>query len=343
MNHSFGWFGRGMEEVVAIATSSRKKDGVAFAECEMAENPNTQWIYNYAKRFPDQVGCSIDARAKVREGEAKDGHLWGDTSFDPEDDNTPMVYVVEEIVFLNSVDFVTYPAAGGGVESVMASMNDPVLMKKYQNATEAFNNILFGKEDKAEQINSQTQEETSMDYKELTREALAKERPDLVQAVQDEAREAIQKEQAGETAQDLQDKLTEAEKSNTELSGKLETAETALTEANREKDELKVWKDDQELKDKVSAKKAEVDGMIAESELADEHVSDVFREDLYKIEESEEITKRIADRIAIVKGSVPAVSGHGQRTEGEDDEPPVQESEKSDYAGDDALAAELNR
>jgi len=343
MNHSWGWFGRGMEEVVAIAVESWKKDGAAYAIAEMAGNPNTQWIYEYAKRHPGQVGCSIDARAKVRESTAKDGHLWGDESFDPEVEGTPMVYIVEEIVFLNSVDFVTYPAAGGGVESIAASLqDDPETFKRYQKAMEAFNNTFYETE-MAEQINSQTQED-HMDLKELTREALKANRPDLVQELADEIREAIQKEQAGQTAQDLQEQLDTANGTIEEFEGKMADLEGKLKEAERERDEAQAKVDEFQLKEEVQAHKAHVDQLIAESKLDEKdelQVSETFRKGLYKLKEDDDILEKIADRVALIEAAQKPVSGHGQRQD-EDEEETVTEDEETPSYDTNRLVAELN-
>jgi len=83
---------------------------VAKGKISFTENPNTFWLYREAKKHPDEVGLSISGKGAFREGviEGKDAAI------------------IESLEVLNSVDFVTQAAAGGGVvksfESVMENV-----------------------------------------------------------------------------------------------------------------------------------------------------------------------------------------------------------------------------
>lgn len=295
MDHSWGWFGRSFGDLVALAKESFIKGGASYAIVEMAGNPATSWLYELAKNHEGTVGASIDAQCKVREAQAKDGRLWGDENFDPETSDRPH-YIVEKIVFLNSVDFVTYPAAGGAVTKLLASSQlQPEVIEKLSAVIESF-------EKKVANINPINKEESNMKYEGLTLEALKEGHPDIVSALKEEF-----------TTQSKN--RSEAEKLVSGLEQDIIKLKEDLQEAEKDRDEYKTKVDEFELKNKVAAKKQLVLDKIKESKLEDQHVSDVFIEDLMKIEKTEDIEARITDRKELVESSNGEVTDNGKRTQ----------------------------
>jgi hypothetical protein len=288
MDHSMVEAGRSFKDLAAIATDSYKKGGAAYAIVEMVENPQTNWIYNLAKQFPGTVGASIDARAKVRDmQEGDDGFEEGKTK-----------YIVEDIVFLNSVDFVTYPAAGGYVTELMASQATPEKVKRFSHIVEDFNNKV------ANLINDKPKKEKirMSEQKALTKESLVKDYPALVQELQEAA-------------------ISEANRNSEDaavmegLENELAVKESQTAELQAENDDLRSKLDDYETREKIAARKAKIDQAITESGLDKEFCSDVFVEDLMKLEEDEAIQARIADRKALVETTHGEVTGNGERAD----------------------------
>jgi hypothetical protein len=289
MDHSMGiMMGRSFKDLVAIATESYKKDGSAYAVVEMVDNPSTAWLYDLAQKFPGQVGASIDARAKVKEAEESQE---GDSSKENQK------YVVEEIVFLNSVDFVTYPSAGGGVVEVMASQIADEATRKLSHLMEEFKNevanLKIPKED------TQMEEKTKVTDK-MTKEAFLEDYPEI----------------AEELRQDYKvdsDAKTETDASVKELEDKVEGLEKKLEEAADANAELTSKVDDYEVKERAKAKKAAVNQAITDSKLDPDFVSEVFIEDLMKLDDEEQIQARIKDRLELVESATGEVSGNGTR------------------------------
>lgn len=319
LNHG-GWFfsARGLEEIVAIATKSYKKDGKAFAIAEMANNPNTMWLYEFAEKFPEQVGASIDAYVKGREATAADGKLWGQNDYDPE--IHPRVQIVEEIKFLNSVDFVTYAAAGGGIEKVLASFIPNVeAMKRITLLAENFDKQVV------HIINTQENKGAPMSDTKLTKEDLLKDYSDLVTSLKKDWKAQSQEQsKVGE----LENEVSTGKIKVTELEGELQVAKDAT-------DELQVKIDEFELKEKVATRKQKIQDMISESELEKEHVSDIFVKDLLKLDgDDAAIKQRIKDRLALVNSSNGEPTDHGtrHREDGNDGESKKFDSAKDETA-----------
>ncbi len=297
MDHSMDFFGggaRSFNELVAVATESYKKDGAAYAIVEVVDNPATSWLYELAKNHDGLVGASIDARARIREAEKKDGILWGEENFDPEK-STRQKFVVEELAFLNSVDFVTYPSAGGQVVELMASQITDEATKKLSQLMEGF------KHEMTNLITKET-EESNMANSEvtLTKESFRVDYPDLFEQIREEVVADAESNSAVEA------KISTLEKSKEDLEKKLEEA----SEAN---DELRIKLDEFEIKEKIVAKSKMVKGLIEEHELADNYISEVFIEDLMKLEDEEAIVSRIKDRKSLVETQAGEVTGNGQR------------------------------
>jgi len=317
MDHAMGMRqGRSFKDLVAVATDSYKKDGAAYAVVEMVDNPATNWLYEMAKKFPGQVGASIDARAKIKAHEAK------------EDDETErrQKYVVEEIVFLNSVDFVTYPSAGGGVVEIKAS-------EEIQKAYQQLDQILEGMGDGvAKLVNNQSEEDNSSDLTtedsemsdnnktvEFTKESFSAQYPNLFEEIRLEAQKEVEQQKADAEANAA--KVAEEE-------AKVKELETKLEEASKEADELRAKVDEFELKEQVANKRREVQKAIEDSGLDAQYVSEVFVEDLMKVDSEEEVANRIADRKQLVESVSGDVTDNGARLEEDEDEEVEPEAEE---------------
>lgn len=310
MDHSQGMMaGRSFKDLVAVATESYKKDGAAYAVVEMVENPATAWLYELAKKFPGQVGASIDARAKIKPYETKEG----------EEPKTNQKYVVEEIVFLNSVDFVTYPSAGGGVVEILAS-------QVMDEATAKFNHLMenYGTE-VAKLVNNQTTAEDSKmnenttDNVEFTKESFSAKFPTLFEEIRLEAQKEVKN---GIEEAKVSAKIAEEE------AAKVSELETKLEEASKEADELRTELDAFKLKEQVAAKRNEVQKAIEDSGLDAKHVSEVFVADLMKVDSEEEVAKRINDRKQLVESVSGDVTGNGNRVEEDTNEEVQPEAEE---------------
>ena len=306
MDHAAGMRqGRSFKDLVAVAVDSYKKDGAAYAVVEMVDNPATNWLYEMAKKFPGQVGASIDARAKIKPYEAQED----------EETERRQKYVVEEIVFLNSVDFVTYPSAGGGVVEIQASEE---IQKAYQELDQILENWGSGV---AKLVTNQSEEESSdlttedsemSKTVEFTKESFSAQYPNLFEEIRLEAQKEIEEQKANAEKQAA--KVAEEE-------AKVKSLETKLEEASKEADELRAKVDEFELKEQVASKRREVQKAIEDSGLENSYVSEVFVEDLMKVDSEEEVAKRIADRKQLVESVSGDVTENGARLEeGENEE-----------------------
>jgi len=306
MDHSQGMMaGRSFKDLVAVATDSYKKDGAAYAVVEMADNPATAWLYELAKRFPGQVGASIDARAKIKPYETKEG----------EEPKTNQKYVVEEIVFLNSVDFVTYPSAGGGVVEIMASQVMDKATAKLHNLMEDWGSEV------AKLVNNQTTAEDSnmnentTDNVEFTTESFSAKYPTLFEEIRLEAQKEVENGiESAKASAELAEKQAD----------KVSDLEAKLEEASKEADELRTELDAFKLKEQVAAKRNEVQKAIEDSGLDSQYVSEVFVDDLMKVDSEEEVAKRINDRKQLVESVSGDVTGNGARLEESEENEEVQ-------------------
>ncbi|MEC8945388.1 MAG: hypothetical protein VYD72_03250 [Chloroflexota bacterium] len=302
MDHSFGIMaGRSFKDLAAIAVESYKKDGSAYAVVEMVDNPNTSWLWDLAKKFPGQVGASIDARAKVKEA---------DETQEGKDGTGRRKFVVEEILFLNSVDFVTYPSAGGGVVELMASQFSDEATKKLSHLMEEF---------RSEVANLITQtEDTEMSEPkkvEMTKEALLADYPSIVE----EIRKDLEADFEASSERDSREK---------ELEAKVSDLEAKLEEANKVNDTISGELDEYKVKEKVATKKKMVQDAIDASGLDKEYVSEVFIDDLMKLDDVEDIQDRLKDRLALVESAAGEITGNGERAVSEDTDEPKEQTEE---------------
>ncbi len=307
MDHADWYSGaHGFNNLVGIATESYGKDGAAFAEVEIVENPATAWLYDLAVNFPDQVGASIDARAKVKElEEDKLDALHPERRFE-----------VVEITFLNSVDFVTYAAAGGEVVNILAhqfmdktTAELTPLMEKFETSfsarlTEAIRELKNtdngDQPDKVEKTSNPTNNEVKMEIKTLTdlREAF----PGLVA---DLVKEAVTSFKADEAKNGTVVTLTE----------QVETLTADINSLKESNAALQTKVDDYEVKEAVQAKRAKIDQLIESSALETTHVTKTFIKTLMKMETEEDMLEHIKDRETLIENSSGQVHGNGTREE----------------------------
>jgi hypothetical protein len=289
MDHSMWGGGRSFKDLVAVATESYSKDGASYAIVEMVDNPQTNWIYNLAKNFPGTVGASIDARAKVDEVEEGD----------PGYEEGKQKYIVKEIVFLNSVDFVTYPAAGGYVTELLASRATDGALEKFNHVMENFN------QEVANLINDQNTEviqmsDTKKADKAFSKETLMVDYPEIYNSIKEEA--------ISDSAKDSETTaLIEG------LRGEGSGLKDQLEDALKERDSLKTKLDEFETKEKVTSKRKAVMEAIANSGLDKAYISDVFIDDLMKLEEDDDIQVRLQDRKTLVEATQGDITDNGER------------------------------
>ena len=79
------------------------------AVVEFTDNPNTVWLFEEAKKYPDQVQVSVDIMAEVQEGFEEGGKKGT---------------LIKQYLFYFSGDFVSYASAGGKVVGIAADLND---------------------------------------------------------------------------------------------------------------------------------------------------------------------------------------------------------------------------
>jgi len=98
-------FGRSMRDWVAQAIEAKMVNGIPYVKAEILHNVGGDALWEQIQKFPDEVGASVDARVKIKNGvqEGRSGR------------------VVTEVVRLNSLDFVNEASAGGGVDMRVAA------------------------------------------------------------------------------------------------------------------------------------------------------------------------------------------------------------------------------
>jgi hypothetical protein len=125
---------------------------------------------------------------------------------------------------------------------------------------------------------SKNKEEESMDYKVITMKELLEHRPDLVEGMK----------------KGILDEVSTQEEVDS-----FKTQISELTETNKvQKKKL----DDQEIKDKISEKKDQVDTLLKESKLDEKYVTKTFKESLVDAKDEEAIKALITDRKELVEG-----------------------------------------
>jgi hypothetical protein len=182
---------RSIRDLVGWYENVRVESGKLRAEFHLLESARP-WLAPILIEKPDLVGLSHNAMGKTKLSEAE-----GRTG-----------RVVEAIAKVNSVDVVTTPAAGGSVDKLIASARpDTINPTAPEEGTE------------------------TMELKDLTLEALRQQRPDLVQRLEEAARQAA-KTEADTAAQSLRESVqrSDARAANAEAAVAKITAKATLVE-----------------------------------------------------------------------------------------------------------------
>ena len=147
---------------------------------------------------------------------------------------------------------------------------------------------------------------------EFTKESFSAQYPNLFEEIRLEAQKEMEEQKAN--AEEQAAKVAEEE-------AKVSKLETKLEEASKEADELRAKVDEFELVEQVASKRREVQKAIEDSGLDNQYVSEVFVEDLMKVDGEEEVASRIADRKQLVESVSGDVTENGARLEeGENEE-----------------------
>ena len=162
-----------------------------------------------------------------------------------------------------------------------------------------------------ESDNSNSEDE-NMDYNEVTMKTLQANRPDLIEGLKKEILADVSSKEETKVLQETITKLQESEK------------------------DYKKKIDEQEVKEAAAAKTDKINGLLKESKIADEYLTDTFRESLSDAKTDEAIKALIEDRKALVEGQKKkGVSGMGDGKE-------MKESKMTDEEYDKALESAVN-
>lgn len=305
---------RKLKEFAAVIVETYAKDGASYAIVESTGNPMTDWIFDFAERHPKEIGASIDARAKVSEVD------------EPEDDEDKKRnkdrWIVQELTFVNSVDFVSYASAGGEVVSALAQEALQIMesyVKQNQELISTYSTKIESgdesgqsnaKEEETKSSNHKPEtnkEESTMGTDQITLESLKAKHPGILDSLREEITKEVQAAfNADKETKDLKAKVTS-------LEGQVNTLES-------ERDGLKQKVDEFEVKEAVSKRRKRIAELIQEHELPEQAVTETFKKDLEKFEKEEDIIERIKDRKDLIADTSGEVTGNGQRSTKESDE-----------------------
>jgi len=306
---------RKLKEFAAVIVEAYARDGASYAIVESTGNPMTDWIFDFAERHPKEVGASIDARAKVKEVDEPE---------DEEEKRTKDRWIVQELTFLNSVDFVSYASAGGEVVTALAQEalqimesyieQNKELISSYSNKIElgglTEQNTKEGQEPKTKSSKSKPEtnnKESAMETNKVTLESLKTEHPDILNSLREEITKEIQ---AG----------FNAEKETKDLKQKVSDLEGQVKTLESEKDALQTKVDEYQVKETITQRRSRIAELIKEQELPEEAVTETFKKDLEKFEKEEDIIERIKDRKVLIASASGEVTGNGQRQTQESEE-----------------------
>ena len=127
--------GRPVEDLAGIITEAWAKDGASFVKTDvLTENTSTGFIWEIMKKYPEEIGVSINAFVRGRRAVI----------------DKLSVFAVEGWNFLNSLDFVGDQSAGGTLQRT-ESQEEPgeTEMPSQGNITEAFKKSLSAELEKS--------------------------------------------------------------------------------------------------------------------------------------------------------------------------------------------------
>jgi len=334
MDHDSMFFSRpsrDLKEFAAIIVEAYARDGASYAIVESTGNPTTDWIFDLAKRHPKEIGASIDARAKVEEVDEPD---------DDEEKNRNR-WLVKELVFVNSVDFVSYASAGGEVVTSLAQEALQIMesyIKKEEkdlvDTVESFREEIkaLSKDTKEEQKeeeekpkqNQKTEESIMAENtkEQITLESLRASNPEVINQIRKDIKEEVKQE-------------FDAEKEVKDLTAAKKSAEEKVSTLESEKDGLQQELDSYKVKEAAMERRQRVLDLIKEHDLPEHAATKVFKEDLEKLDKDEDVIERIKDRKELLNSIEEGeVQGNGPRKDTHN----TKEGQKDKLTDDDLVA-----
>ncbi len=172
--------------------------------------------------------------------------------------------------------------------------------------------------------------ESLKENKRMDLQTLKTEHPELVKVILKEAQKAdnvvkleVDLEKSKTDLQEASDKVDELTKANKteakDLNKKIEDLEKELTEAKDKNSELEKELDEIKVAEAFADKKAKINKQISESKLPKDAVTDVWVNDLMKLEDIEEgatvedqVKERITDRTTLINKESGKVKGSGE-------------------------------
>lgn len=314
-------FGRKIQDLAAIIQESNAKDGSTLAKIWFNSNPATgAWLFEMAQKHPEEVQFSIDAMARVHEGEMEGRKGC----------------IVDKFVGLNSLDIVDYASAGGIVlrtesreekelsilEEAASTLKDRVEKHVNRNKLEIlmnmFVNMLYelswayevdgetSKKEKIQELVDSFLEE--FDDIDIVKAFEAKQEKEGVPMTLDEVKKdatllaSIKKEMVEPEVNSVKESLI-SEKAAVEA--KLLAKETELQGAQSElvtvKNELNGYK----LKEELLARETNVRKIVSESELKDfDKLPEYIKKDLLNKEKEEDVKEAIKAIESVIKNGV---------------------------------------
>jgi len=213
-------------------------------------------IFDMVENMPDIAGMSINASGVLKKG---------DNGFD----------VVEKVLKIFSIDLVSEPATTNG---------------------------FFEQEEENKKDLNEKEKGDSKLKMEITLETLKNENADILKEYHDEIMETLKidnlKESYNKMENSVKELETKVEELNESLTKSNEEKETVISEKTKLEEELKSLKaelDEFKVKEALAQKKAIVNDKIAESELPDIWITEVFKETLIEADE-DKIDALISDR-----------------------------------------------
>ena len=333
-------YGRDVRVWAATVEEAKGSGGKTTAKIHFTPNPATSWLLDEAKTNPSEVQFSIDALARVHEGE-----MLGKKGL-----------IVDKFVQLNSLDVVDYAAAGGVVQRTCASKMESDLsiweaaantlkdrVAKYAEREKVyallsiFYDMLSGiswsyeeeegeRKEKIEKLVDEFLEEfdnldivkafesiqEKKDGDSMTLEELKKAHPELVAEILKEAsdsRESKAKENESFLKEfvDLKSAKEALELKLKAAEDKVKTTEDALKVAQ---DSLNTYKE----KEILAEREKKVRNFLAESKLRDKDLDklpEYVKKDLLSKDTDEKIKEAIAAYESLVGTSEPGITGAG--------------------------------
>lgn len=328
-------FGRNVLIWAATVEEAIGKDGKTSSKIRFTDNPASTWLFEEAQVHPEEVQFSIDAIARVHEGEME-----GRKGL-----------IVDKFIKLNSLDIVDYAAAGGVVQRTYASkavselsilqeaaaaLKDRVAKRVDQNKLyilmDIFQNMLYelswtieeednkSKKDKIEKLVDDFLEEFENidivkafeskqikdgDNMSLTLAEVKKEHPEIVDALKKELAESEAAKAKEAELKGFKDKSEALESKVKTLEEDVKTRDSELKTATEELNKYK-------FKEELVERETLIRGIVKESELGNyDDLPEYLRKDLMSKKEEEDIKNTVKALEAISKNKSGKVEGAG--------------------------------